>query len=76
MTWHESEERISNKDIAGKKQELENLNTMLAKVLFRLLFLFMNFCDKKFYLRGSGLKGPTTSLPRPGYLFLSIELLS
>ena len=45
MNWHESEERISNKDIAGKKQELENLNTMLAKVLFRLLFLFMNFCD-------------------------------
>ena len=45
LNWHESEERISNKDIAGKKQELENLDTMLAKVLFRLLLLFMNFCD-------------------------------
>ena len=45
FNWHESEERLSNKDIAGKKQELENLNTMLAKVLFRLLFLYMNFCD-------------------------------
>ena len=45
FNWHESEERLSNKDIAGKKQELENLNTMLAEVLFRLLFLYMNFCD-------------------------------
>ena len=37
--WHESEERLRNKGIAGKKQELENLNTMLAKVLFPLLLL-------------------------------------
>ena len=44
FNWHESEERLSNKDIARKKQELENLNTMLAKVLFRFLFLFTNFC--------------------------------
>ena len=31
FNWHESEERLSNKDIAGKKLELKNLNTMLAK---------------------------------------------
>ena len=44
FNWHESEERLSNKDITRKKQELENLNTMLANVLFRFLFLFTNFC--------------------------------